>query len=125
MFWLNETYYRIIDVYHQPVLFAMHLMKILNTIFCTAQVLLLCVKSCLPPLHNYSEIDGIVLPIRKKKDWFLNVFHKMILTLMLCFSVRPIIYFLVQPFLLTSIPLCIFCSIVTCNMLCNQHKLSR
>ena len=29
-------------------------------------------KSRLPPLHNYSEIDGIVLPIRKKNDWFLN-----------------------------------------------------
>ena len=32
-------------VHHQPVFFAMHLLKILNTIFCTAQVLLLCVKS--------------------------------------------------------------------------------
>ena len=29
--------------------------------FCTPQVLLLCVKKCSPPLHNYSEIDGIVL----------------------------------------------------------------
>ena len=53
-------------IYQQPVLFAMHLLKILSTIFCTAQVLLLCVKSRLPPLHNYSEIDSIVLPIRKK-----------------------------------------------------------
>ena len=38
----------------------------------TPQVLLLCVKNCLPPLHNCSKIDGIVLPIRKKIDWFLN-----------------------------------------------------
>ena len=49
-------------------------MKILNTIFCTAQALLIYVKSCLPLLHNYSEIDGIVLLIHvgKKIDWFLN-----------------------------------------------------
>ena len=57
-------------IYQQPVLFAMHLLKILSTIFCTAQVLLLCVKSRLPPLHNYSEIDSIVLPIRKK-NWLV------------------------------------------------------
>ena len=25
-------------------------------------------------MHNYSEIDRAVLPIRKKKDWFLNGF---------------------------------------------------
>ena len=29
-------------------------------------------KTCLPPLHNYPDIDSIVLPIRKKIDWFLN-----------------------------------------------------
>ena len=32
----------------------------------TAPVLLLCMKTCLPPLHNYLEIDGIVLLIGKK-----------------------------------------------------------
>ena len=36
-------------------------------------------KSCLPPLQNYSEIDGIVLPIIKKNDWVLNgINHAMI-----------------------------------------------
>ena len=59
---------RKIVVQHQSVLFAMHLLKILNTTFCTAQVLLLCVKSCLPSLQNYSEIDDIVLPIRQNID---------------------------------------------------------
>ena len=49
----------------------------------------------------------------------------MILTLMLCFLVRAIICFFVQSFLLTSIPLCVFYSIVTCDMHCKQHKLSR
>ena len=50
-----------------PVLFAIHLLKMWNIISYTAQVLLLsCVKSCLPPLHNYLDIDGIVLQIRKK-----------------------------------------------------------
>ena len=53
-------------VLNQPVLFATHLLKNLNIIFCTAQVFLLGVKSCLPPLHIYLEIDGIVLPIGKK-----------------------------------------------------------
>ena len=53
------------------------------------------------------------------------VFLTMILTLMLCFLVRPISSYLVQPFLLTSIPLCMFCSIVTCNMHCKQQQLSR
>ena len=33
---------------------------------------MLCVKSCLRPLHNYLEIDGIVPPIRKKIIGFLN-----------------------------------------------------
>ena len=57
----------------------MHSLKILNTFFCTAQVLLLCVKSCLPPLHNYSEIDGIVLLITENIDWILNgIYHAMI-----------------------------------------------
>ena len=55
-----------IVVYHQPVFFEMHLLMILKTIFCTAQVLPNCVKSCLRPQHNYSDIDGIVLSIRKK-----------------------------------------------------------
>ena len=59
---------RQIVVQHQSVLFAMHLLKILNTIFCTAQVLLLCVKSGLPSLQNYSEIDDTVLPIRQNID---------------------------------------------------------
>ena len=35
----------------------------------TTQVLLLCVKSCLPLLHNYLEIDGIVLP--KQENWLV------------------------------------------------------
>ena len=100
---------------------AVQLLKIVNTIFCTPKVLLLCVKSSLPPLHNYSEIDGIELPMRK-----MITVLKRYLTLMVCFfSVCPIIYFLVQPFLLTSIPLCMFCSIVTCDTRCKQHNLSR
>ena len=102
----------------------MHLLKILNTIFCTAQVLPSCVKSCFRPQHNYSDIDVIVLSIRKKIDWFLHGislddFDK---NVMFFFSVRPIIYFLLQPFLLTSIPLCMFCLIATCDMHCKQHK---
>ena len=32
-----------------------------NIMSCTAQV---CVKNCLPPLHNYLEIDGIVPKLR-------------------------------------------------------------
>ena len=101
-----------------PVLFATHLLKTLNVniIFCTAQVLLLCLKSCLPTLHIYLETDSIVLPIKKKLINFYVVFLTMILILMLCFfSVCPIIYFLVNPFLLTSISPCMFCSIVTCE----------
>ena len=35
----NTTFFRKIVVYHQLVFFAMHPLKILNTIFCTAQVL--------------------------------------------------------------------------------------
>ena len=54
------------------MLFAMHLLETRNIISCAVQVLLLCVKSCLPPLHDYLEIDGIVPPIREKNDWFLN-----------------------------------------------------
>ena len=46
-----------------PVLFVMHLFNTWNIISYTAHVLLLCVKSCLPPLHNYLEIDGMV-PLR-------------------------------------------------------------
>ena len=37
----NTTFFSKIVVYHQPVLFKMHWLKILNTIFCTAPVLLL------------------------------------------------------------------------------------
>ena len=55
-----------IVVHQQPIFFAMHLLTILNAIFCTAQVLLPCVKICLLLLHNYSEIDSTVFPIRKK-----------------------------------------------------------
>ena len=33
---------------------------------------MLFVKSCLPPPHNYLEIDGIVPQIRKKMNWLLN-----------------------------------------------------
>ena len=60
-----KGFFRKVVVYYVPFIFAMHLLKILNTIICTAQVLLLCVKSCLPPWHNYSEIDDILLPIQK------------------------------------------------------------
>ena len=110
-----------------------HLLKILNYIFCTAQVFLLCVKGCLPPLHNYLEIDGIVLPKRKEKnDWFLNGVsydhfdnNVLVFFFVFFFSVLPIIYFLFQPFLLTSIPLCMFCSIATSDMHRKQHKPSR
>ena len=49
---LKYHLFRQIIVHRQLFLFATHLLKILNTNFCTAQVLLLCVKSCLPPLHN-------------------------------------------------------------------------
>ena len=81
-------------------------------------------KSCLPPQHNYSEIHGTVLPVRKN-CWFLNGISQDDLTLMLCFLVRAIICFFVQSSLLTSIPLCVFYSIVTCDVHCKQHKLSR
>ena len=63
-----KGFFRKVVVYYVLFLFAMHLLKILNTIICTAQVLLLCVKSCLPPWHNYSEIDDILLPIKTKID---------------------------------------------------------
>ena len=52
-------------VYHQPLLVGTHVLKIVYTIFPTAKVLLHCVRSSLPALQNYSNIDGIVLPIRK------------------------------------------------------------
>ena len=49
----------------------------LGAIFCTAQVLLLCLKICFTPLPNYSEIDCIVLPIRKKSrlvlKWYFSL----------------------------------------------------
>ena len=121
----NTTFFRNIAAYRQPVLFAMHVLKFLNTIFCPGQVFLLCVKRCLPPLHNYLEIDGIVRRIRKQIDWLLNVFLTLILTLMLCFSVWSNHLIPCPTFLLTSALLCMFCSIVTCNMHCKQHKLSR
>ena len=60
----------------------------------------------------------------KTIDWFLNgISHDDFDTNV--FSVRPITYFLVQPLLLTSIPLCMFCSIVTCDKHCKQYKPSR
>ena len=43
----------------------MLLSKILNITFCTAQVLLLYVIFCLPPLHTYWEVGGCQLQIRK------------------------------------------------------------
>ena len=67
---------------------------------CTAQVLLSALREKLlrlPPLHNYPEIDGIVLPIRKKIDWFLNgVFHD-------DFGTNVKFFQYVQPFPLTSV----------------------
>ena len=58
-----------------------------NIISYIAQVLLLCVKRCLPPLHNYLEIDGIVPQIRKKSIGFWMVFLLLIFKLTLgCFS---------------------------------------
>ena len=67
------TFFRKIVVLPLPVLFAMHLLKTWNVISYTAQVLLLCVKSCLPPPHNYLKIDGIKCASDKKKiDWLLK-----------------------------------------------------
>ena len=82
--------------------------------------------SCLPPLHNYSEIGGIVLPIRKKIDWFLNsISHDDFDTnVMFLQHVQSYISLFNRFCQLTSIPLCMFCSIVTCDMHCRQHKLS-
>ena len=40
------------------IIVAMHLLKILS-IFCTAQVLLPCVKSGLPPMRSHLEVDRI------------------------------------------------------------------
>ena len=53
-----------------PLLFVMILLKMRNIISYTAQVLLLCVKSCLPPQHNYVEIYDIVPQIRKNSIGF-------------------------------------------------------
>ena len=92
---------------------------------------LLCMKRCLPPLHNCSEIDDIVLPIKTKLIGSQNgIAHNDFVTNVNGFSVRPTIYFVVQPFLLTAIPLRMFCSMVTCGgdahvMHCKPHKLSR
>ena len=48
---------------------------------------------------------------KKKFDWCLNgISHDDFDTTVEFFSVSPIIFFLVQPFLLTSIPLCMFWS---------------
>ena len=53
----------------------------------TAQVLLLCVKSCLPALHNYLEIDGIAPQIRKNRLTVKMVFLLLIFKWKLgCFS---------------------------------------
>ena len=62
------TFFRKIAVLPLPVLSAMHLLKTWNVISYTAQVLLLCVKSCLPPLHNCLKIDGIKCASDKKKS---------------------------------------------------------
>ena len=51
------------------------LLKNQNVIFCTAQDLLLCVRSGFPLLHIYLRIDGIVLPIRQKIigfNWYFS-----------------------------------------------------
>ena len=68
----------------------------------------------------------------KKVDWFLNgISHADFETNVRFFQYFSIVYFLVQPFLLTSISLCMFCTILTCegrfsfNMHCKQHNLSR
>ena len=94
----NTTFFRKIVVNHQSVLFVMHLLKILNTVFCTAQVLLFCLKSCLPQLHIYSETDGIRLPMRKHCLFLNGISHNEFDTTGF-FSVCPVIYFFVQPFL--------------------------
>ena len=60
------TFFRKIAVIPLPVVFARHLLKTWNVISYTARGLLLCVKSCLPPLHISLKIDGIVPQIRKK-----------------------------------------------------------
>ena len=80
--------------------------EVLNTNFCVDQVLPPCVKSFLAAMHNYSEIDGIVLPIK-------NV---------MVFSVRPIIYFLIRLFLLISLPLCIF--VQSSRVICIVNSIS-
>ena len=66
----------------------------------TAQVLLLCVKSCLPPLHNYLEIDGIAPQIRKKIDWLLNGISTA------DFQINIRLFQLVQSFILLSHRFC-------------------
>ena len=120
---MKYTFFRKIVVHRQSVLFAVHLLKILNTIFCTPQVLLLYVKSC-TIIRKY-----IALCFRWEKNWlvFKRYLSWWFWHYCYVFSVCSIIYFLVQPFLLTSYPLCacMFCSIVTCDMHCKQQKLSR
>ena len=59
-----------IALFHLFVLYVMRPWKMQNTIFCSARVLLLCVKYCLLPLHTCWEIDGF--PRLRKIDWFLN-----------------------------------------------------
>ena len=68
-------------------------------------------------------IDGIVLPIRKKLIGSQVVFLTMILTLMFCFQHGPSFISLSNS-LSTSVPLCMFCSILTCNMHCKLNCIS-
>ena len=70
-----------IVVLHQPVLFVIHLLKTRNIISCFAALR----ESCLSPLHNYLEIDGIVPPIKKKLLGSKMVFFTLIFKLMLGF----------------------------------------
>ena len=109
-----------------------------------AQVLLLCVKSCLPPLQNYLEIDGIVPQIRKNRlafkwyfyCWFSNQlrlssrFFRYEIASVSCWVCYIYIYIFVCFFLLFFRFFLCVCSIVKCICIfkifkCKQRKLSR
>ena len=83
---------------------------------------------CKKPFASAAQLlgyrSGYCTSNKKKIDWFLpGITHDDFdNNVMLFFSVSPIIYFLFQRFLLTSFPLCMFCSIIKCDMHCKQHK---
>ena len=69
---LNYHLCRKIVVFSLRVLFVMRLLKTWNIISYTAQVLLLCVTSCLSPLHNYLDGRSQCASDKEKIDWLLN-----------------------------------------------------